>query len=555
MPQTVSQNLPGQGECLANVVNIIDKRIRPALVRWQDGIITVIEPIDDVPADLPYLIPGFVDAHVHIESSMLIPAEFGRLAVRHGTVAAVSDPHEIANVLGEAGIRFMLDNARQTPFVCHFGAPSCVPATSFETAGAELDSAALQTLLANPDIHFLSEVMNYPGVLAGDADVLAKLRLARDRGLPIDGHAPGLMGDALQRYAGQGITTDHECTDLAEADAKLAQGMDILIREGSAARNFDALHALISHYPDRVMFCSDDKHPDDLQAGHIDRLAARAVALGHDVFDVLQCACINPVRHYALPLGQLRPGDRMDAVLLKDLTDFNVLKTWIGGRCVAEDGVSLLPSIVPEPINRCHARPVEPADFEVAGDGRAIRVIEAFDGQLLTGHRIVEPTTRDGLIAADIERDLLWLAVVNRYRPAPPAVAMIKGFGLRHGALASSVAHDSHNVVAVACDVASLCAAINGLIDSRGGIACVSDAGFDSLPLPIAGLMSPLDGDKVAARYAELNAIAHRMGSTLRAPFMTLSFMALLVIPELKLSDRGLFDSSRFAFTDWLVGR
>jgi adenine deaminase len=553
MSSTTSHPDISHGECLAHVVHISDKRITPARVQWRDGVITAIEGVNGAADKLPYLIPGFVDAHVHIESSMLTPAEFGRIAVRHGTVAVVTDPHEIANVLGEAGMQFMLDNGHQTPFVCHFGAPSCVPATAFETAGAVLDSRVLNNLLDNPDVHFLSEVMNYPGVLAGDADLLAKLRLAREKGMPIDGHAPGLLGEPLRRYVGERIITDHECTEMAEAEAKLAAGMAILIREGSAARNFEALHQLIGRYPDRVMFCSDDKHPDDLQAGHINSLVARAVAYRHDVFDVLQCACLNPIRHYGLPLGQLRVGDRMDAALVKDLVEFKVLKTWIAGRCVAEDGKSLLPHIKPRAINRFQARYVAAGDFQITGNGRDIRVIEAYDGQLLTGQRILKPKLRDGRLEADMERDLLWLAVVNRYRPEPPAVAFITGFGLRYGALASSVAHDSHNIVAVGCDIESLCNAVNAVIDCQGGIACVSEAGLACLLLPIAGLMSDQDGDSVAARYAELDAIAKTMGSTLRAPFMTLSFMALLVIPELKLSDQGLFDGKRFQFTSLLV--
>jgi len=553
MSSSTSQSAIDHGECLAHVVHVADKRITPARVQWRDGVITAIQAVDAATDNLPYLIPGFVDAHVHIESSMLTPAEFGRIAVRHGTVAVVTDPHEIANVLGEAGMKFMLDNGRQTPFVCHFGAPSCVPATAFETAGAVLDSRALKTLLDNPDVHFLSEVMNYPGVLAGDADLLEKLRLARVKGVPIDGHAPGLMGEPLRRYVGEGIITDHECTEMAEAEAKLAAGMAILIREGSAARNFEVLHQLIGRYPDRVMFCSDDKHPDDLQAGHINRLVARAVALGHDVFDVLQCACLNPVRHYGLPLGQLRVGDRMDAALVKDLVKFEVLKSWIAGLCVAESGRSLLPHVEPRAINRFQARKVEAGDFQIAGDDCGIRVIEAYDGQLLTGQRILKPKLRDGQLEADIDRDLLWLTVVNRYRPEPPAVAFITGFALRYGALASSVAHDSHNIVAVGCDIESLCRAVNAVIDCQGGIAAVSAAGLTCLPLPIAGLMSDQDGDSVAARYAQLDAIAKAQGSSLRAPFMTLSFMALLVIPELKLSDRGLFDGKRFQFTSLLV--
>lgn len=544
---------PGEGRLSANLVLCGERRIAAAEIVWRDGVIESVRELGGEVADLPYLLPGFIDAHVHVESSLLPPAEFARLAVRHGSVAAVSDPHEIANVLGLDGVKYMLDNARQTPFKFCFGAPSCVPATGFETAGGVLDAQAVGKLLAGGQVGYLSEVMNYPGVLQGDPDLVAKLAAAKACGLPIDGHAPGVTGDDIVRYAAAGITTDHECSSLAEAEAKLACGMHILIREGSAARNFEALHPLISRYPDKVMLCSDDKHPDDLQAGHIDRLAARAIAYGHDLFDVLQCACLNPAAHYRLPVGQLRLGDSMDAVLVEDLQALKPLKTWINGQLVAEDGRSLLPRVAAPAVNRFQAAKLQPVAFALAAPNGKVRVIEALDGELLTRQLQMQPKVENGLLQADTERDLLWLVVVNRYRPAPPAVALIKGFGLRRGALAGSVAHDSHNLIAVGADIESVCRAVNGLIDSQGGLACVADGVFHGLPLPIAGLMSDEDGDWVAARYAELDALAKRLGTPLRAPFMTLSFMALLVIPELKLSDRGLFDSQHFGFCELAV--
>ena len=538
-----------EGRLIANVVDIAAQRVYPARVCWREGVIIEIHELDIDASHLPYLMPGFIDAHVHIESSMLTPYEFARLAVRHGTVATVSDPHEIANVLGVAGVEFMLDNARMTPFKFFFGAPSCVPATVFETAGARLDSAQIQTLFQHPDIHYLSEVMNYPGVLSDDPELHAKLALAQRFHRRIDGHAPGLMGDDLKAYAAAGITSDHECTELHEAEAKLACGMVILIREGSAARNFDSLHGLISRYPRQVMLCSDDKHPDELQLGHINQLAARAVALGHDVFDVLQCACLNPIQHYDLPVGRLRLGDSMDAVLVQDLTSLKPIKTWVAGRCLANDGQSLQSSMASETPNRFQARKLHVTDFDIDDRGLAIRVIHALDGQLLTLQRCVKPKIESAKLVADIDRDLLWLVVVNRYQPTAPAIAMIHGFGLRRGALASSVAHDSHNVIAVGADVDALCQAVNSVIEHQGGIACADEQGIHCVPLPIAGLMSDADGDTVAERYAALDIRAKALGSRLRAPFMTLSFMALLVIPELKLSDRGLFDGQRFAFT------
>jgi len=551
-PDTLMNESNG-GSLTANVVQVVARRIVAAELSWCEGVINTITELGGEDQALPYLLPGFIDAHVHIESSMLTPCEFARLAVRHGTVATVSDPHEIANVMGLEGVRYMLDNARQTPFKFFFGAPSCVPATAFETAGARLDSEQLEALFKDSDIHYLSEMMNYPGVLAGDPEILTKLSLARRYSYPIDGHAPGLMGEEAGCYAAAGISTDHECSSLEEAEAKLARGMKILIREGSAARNFEALHALISRYPDRVMLCSDDKHPDDLQAGHINTLAARAIASGHNVFDVLQCACINPINHYGLSVGQLRLGDGMDAVLVDNPQTLIPLKTWISGQVVASDGQSLLPHIKPEAINRFDVRKIQPADLTVDYAGGRLRIIKALDGELLTQELRLEPKVRDGQIVPDVARDILYLTVVNRYEPRKPAVAFIQGFGLSRGALASSVAHDSHNIIAVGSDAESICRAVNGIIDSRGGIACVSGDSFDSLPLPIAGLMSDADGDAVAERYAELDRLAKQMGSTLRAPFMTLSFMALLVIPELKLSDQGLFDGRNFRFTSLAV--
>ncbi|MDD2762190.1 MAG: amidohydrolase family protein [Methylomonas sp.] len=396
MPETTLTNASHSSSITANLVRVDARRIFSAELHWQGGIIVSIAELGAEDADLPYLIPGFIDAHVHIESSMLTPCEFARLAVRHGTVATVSDPHEIANVLGVAGVEYMLNNASQTPFKFFFGAPSCVPATPFESAGACLAEKQLDALFRVDGIRYLSEVMNYPGVLNGDPEILAKLALAKRYGYPIDGHAPGLNGDDARRYAAAGIGTDHECSTLPEAEAKLAAGMHILIREGSAARNFSALHTLIGRYPDRVMLCSDDKHPDDLQAGHIDRLAAKAISLGHDVFDVLQCACVNPIRHYGLPLGQLRVGDSMDAVLIGDLQNLKVIKTWIGGQLLAEQGLSLLPSIKPEIINRFEARKLQPDDITIRYPGGNIKVIQALDGELLTRQLIVKPKVSAG---------------------------------------------------------------------------------------------------------------------------------------------------------------
>lgn len=546
------------GSLRVNRVDVPARRIAAGELRWESG--RIVDWREDGPPmpGLPYLLPGFIDAHVHIESSMLSPSEFARLAVRHGTVATVSDPHEIANVLGVEGVRWMLDDAAQTPFHFLFGAPSCVPATTFETAGASLGAEAVATLLDTPGIGFLSEVMNFPGVLGGDPDLRAKIAAAQQRGRPVDGHAPGLRDAEAAAYAGSGITTDHECTTLAEAEEKLRAGMRILLREGSAACDFAALHPLIGRYPGQIMLCTDDFHPDDLQRGHIDRLVARAVAAGLDLFDVLTAASLVPQRHYGLALGCLQSGDPLNAVLVSDLSTFGVLGTWVDGQRLAAEGRSLLPHLPVRPINRFAARAVSADDLRLRvglADGAPLcRVILAEDGQLLTREARLAVACRDGCLQPNVGNDILLLAVVNRYQAAPPAVALVHGFGLQRGAIAGSIAHDSHNLIAVGCDAESLALALNGVIASRGGLALCDGETVESLPLPIAGLMSDGDGDTVGAAYAALTEAARDvLGSSMRAPFMTLAFMALLVIPELKLSDRGLFDGRRFEFTQVLV--
>jgi len=525
---------------------------------------------------LPYILPGFVDAHVHIESSMLIPSEFARLAVVHGTVATVSDPHEIANVCGMAGVEYMIDNGRTVPFKFNFGAPSCVPATIFETAGAELNAADVDKLLQREDILYLSEMMNFPGVLYKDEEVLKKIAASHRQGKPVDGHAPGLRGEQAQQYIDAGISTDHECFTSEEALDKLQRGMNILIREGSAAKNFEALIDLLNDFPDAMMFCSDDKHPDSLVSGHINQLCVRAVAKNIDVFNVLKAACINPVLHYKLPVGLLRVGDPADCIVVKDLRSFEVLRTYINGELVAENGKTLISlasgvrSSESKTVNNFSCDKKVPADFiywnsQDKGSHNSlltthdstltthhspltIQVIEALDGQLITNKIEAEIETGEAVLTTNTKDDLLKIVVVNRYKNAPVAKAFIKNFGLKTGAIASSVAHDSHNIVAIGVDDESICQAVNLVIAEKGGISCVSDQTNMVLALPVAGLMSNEDGYKVAEAYTSIDAMAKSLGSTLSAPFMTLSFMALLVIPHLKLSDKGLFDGDNFKF-------
>ena len=543
-----------------NLVDIPGRTIYPAMLRVADGRIAAIEAVPGATgpdAALPYALPGFVDAHVHVESSLLVPSEFARLALPHGTVATVSDPHEIGNVLGVAGVQYMLDNAAQVPFKFCFGAPSCVPATPFETAGAEITAADIETLFQNPKIGYLAEMMNWPGVLNRDPVVMDKIDLALRYGRPVDGHAPGLRGADAERYASAGISTDHECFTADEARDKLAADMKILIREGSAARNFDALIELLPRYYDCLMFCSDDKHPDTLLLGHINQLVQRAVALGYSVFEVLQVACVNPVAHYNLPVGQLRIGDPADFIVVDNLTDFGVRQTYLDGELVAENGRCLVPAAPIAVANNFRAEPVQAGQlagisYQLAeGDSGFTPVIECFDGQLITARRYLNLPAAAGQLQPDLAQDVLKLVVLNRYAPGvPPAVAFIKGFGLKMGALASSVGHDSHNITAVGVDDESLARAINLVVAAKGGLAAVGPDGTGLvLPLPVAGLMSDQPGPDVAAAYSRLDDFAKtQLGSGLQAPFMTLSFMALLVIPSLKLSDKGLFDGEKFEF-------
>ena len=539
----------------ATLLDLHQRRMYPAEVTVKAGRILRIREIASVPDNAGFILPGFVDAHVHIESSMLPPTEFARMAVVHGTVATVSDPHEIANVLGTEGVAFMLEDAARSPLKFCFGAPSCVPATGFETAGATMDAAEVEKLLENPDIGYLSEMMNFPGVLHNDPEVMAKIAAAKRLGKPVDGHAPGLRGEEALRYFAAGITTDHECFTYEEGREKARIDVKILIREGSAARNFEALWPLLKEFPAQVMFCSDDKHPDDLVQGHINQLVARAIAHGCDLFDTLKAACIHPVEHYRLPVGLLREGDPADFIRVQDLCEFRVWETWIDGNKVAENGKTLLPKLSVEAPNQFLAKPVEAADYQLnatRSEGPALlRVIQVFDGEIVTGEAETLVHSVGGHYLPDPLQDLLYIAVLNRYTlHAKPALGLVRGFGLKQGALASSVAHDSHNIVAVGCSGEALAAVLNAVIAAKGGIAAADDNGqLRSLPLPIAGLMSQSEGWQLAVDYSRLDTwTKSELGCGLRAPFMSLSFLALPVIPSLKMTDRGLFDVERFDF-------
>lgn len=534
------------------LTDVVSGAIFPGEVIVENGRIAAIERVS-VAGDR-YILPGLIDAHVHIESSMLLPSEFARLAVVHGTTATVSDPHEIANVLGMEGVKFMIRNGKKVPFRFFFGAPSCVPATGFETSGACLGPAEVEEMLSWPEILYLAEMMNFPGVLHQDGEVMAKLAAAAKYGKPVDGHAPGVLGEDARRYAAAGISTDHECFSREEALDKIRAGMKILIREGSAARNFDELIGLIKDYPEMIMFCSDDKHPDDLINGHINLLIKRALKSGYELMDVLRACTLNPVRHYGLDAGLLQPGDKADFIIIDHPEQFNVLATFVDGIKVAEHGKSLIDRVKEESPNAFNAMTLSPGMLAIEAVSGRIKVQQALAGQLITEKKVVAASISDGMVVSDPERDILKMIVMNRYSPAEPAMDFVSGFGLKRGAIASTVAHDSHNIIAVGADDASIVRAVNMLVEASGGIACVEgpDTQADDgliLPLPVAGIMSAEDGYSVAENYKMINRKVRNLGSSLDAPFMTLSFMALLVIPALKLSDKGLFDGNTFGFT------
>jgi len=533
-----------------HIVDVVSNRIFDGIVTYSHGRINFIEPASTVTDQ--FLIPGLIDAHIHIESSMMIPSVFARQVLPHGTIACVCDPHEIANVCGIPGIDYMINDGKKSPLKFYFGAPSCVPATHVETSGAVLTASDVKALLKRDDIHFLAEMMNFPGLLMSDEQVLLKLRYARDFNKPIDGHAPNLSGEDLRTYVEEGISTDHECMTLVEAKEKLALGMMILIREGSAARNLDDLMPLLKDHSDRVMFCSDDKHPDDLQKnGHLDNILRRVVAKGYSALDALRSCSLNPIRHYNLSIGLLQNGDRADFVVVENLIDFKVKETWIGGTLVAENGSVCYPASEPaEPINQFKALPIAAEDLQVTPTGKHMRVIVAEDGQLQTKVLLAEPLIEKGSAVSNTENDYLKIVVYNRYHPAKPAIGFIKGIGLKRGAIASTVAHDSHNIVATGVSDKEIASAINRLIDCKGGIVAVDGKKMEILPLPVGGLMSDADGLSIATAYEKADVMAKKLGSPLRAPFMTLAFMSLLVIPELKLGDKGLFEILIFSFTD-----
>ena len=529
------------------IVDVINSRIFKGTIFVENGkIINIIENDND---NNQIIMPGFVDSHIHIESSLLVPTEFAHLAVAHGTVATVSDPHEIANVLGIEGVKYMIENGKKSPMKFYFGAPSCVPATSFETSGAVLDSTAVDELLSLDDIKYLGEMMNYPGVIFEDEEVIKKIESAKRRNKPIDGHAPLLSGNDLMKYCNAGISTDHECSNIQEAREKISLGMNIQIREGSAANNFDALIPLIKEHPDKIMFCSDDMHPHEFIRGHINRLVEKAISLGYDILDVIKAATLTPVKHYNLEVGLLQKNDPADFIIIDSFNNFNILKTYIDGKLVAENYKSLITSDKVNSINKFATEKVLIKDFRIADIGKEVKIINAISGEVLTEKSIGRPKCVNNNLVSDVDNDILKIAVINRYEKKKIALGFIKNFGLKKGAIASSVAHDSHNIVVIGCSDEEMARAANMIIKSKGGLVAWSYDQHKCIPLPIAGLMTDQNGYKIAGDYLLLVALAKEFGSTLNDPFMTMGFMSLLVIPKLKLSDKGLFDCEKFEFT------
>lgn len=546
------------------IVDVLTRRIFPGYIKVENNkIVDVCE--DASVTETCYIMPGFIDSHVHIESSMMVPSEFARVAVEHGTIGVVTDPHEIANVLGEEGINFMIDSSRQIRFNFCFGAPSCVPScgTDIETSGAVLDSKAIERLMARDDISYLSEMMNYPGVLGSDPEVMAKIEAAHKNGKPVDGHAPGVVGKDREAYASAGISTDHECATIEEGRSCLDSGMKLLIREGSAAKNYEALIPLLREYPGRIMFCTDDCHASDLIRGHINVIVSRALADGYNFWDVLHAACVTPQKHYRLNWGLLQKGDPANFIKVQNLEkSMRVLSTVISGREVFNHNSYLSAirsqtksidnqlAMLDKYPNKFVAKPITKEDiaYELTS-GSVAHIIVAQDGSLLTGHDVV-PITGDPLKDSKYPwYKVQKIVVYNRYTPgAKPIVGLVRGFSVKHGAMAASVAHDCHNIVAVGSSDEFIVRAINRVIEMNGGQVAISEDEMSDIALPIAGLISPSSGHEVAYRSALLCETIARAGCPLKAPFITMAFMCLPVIPELKLTDKGLFDSSVWSF-------
>ncbi|MDI6644268.1 MAG: adenine deaminase [Methanobacteriaceae archaeon] len=528
-----------------NILNVFSEEIYPAEIMVEKGIIKCVKPLNE---DLKgYILPGFIDAHIHIESSMLTPSRFSEMVIPHGTTAVVADPHEIANVMGVDGIKYMIKDASSVPLKFFFTAPSCVPATPFETSGSILSSEDIDRLLDYREIVALGEMMNFPGVIGGDKEVFNKIETAKKHKKPIDGHAPLLTGDNLCKYVAAGISTDHECTQPQEAFEKRQMGMKIMLREGSSAKN---LEDLLSVGGDFIV--SDDKHPEDLLQGHLDVMIKKAVQLGLDPVKAIKMVTINPAQHYSLNNGAIQPGRSADLVIVDDLEKLNVESVYINGKLVSENGRPKFP-VKPLTVDSTFLSSKKTRkDFEIfsPNESEKVRVIDVVEGQLITGESEAILNVENSKIQPKIDDDILKIAVVERYGHNRITNAFVRGFGLKSGAIASSVAHDSHNIIVVGTSGEDMARAVNLILKNKGGISITMDAKQYSLKLPIAGLMSVESAREVSLKLKKLHQVVSTMGSNLKSPFMTMSFMALLVIPKIKISDQGLFDVESFQFVD-----
>ena len=533
------------------LIDVVNREMRTVDMYIEGGKIAQIR--DRKTSGGPYILPGFVDAHIHIESSLVTPLSFSYEAIKKGTIGLMTDPHEIANVMGVRGVEYMIRSAKQSPLKIIFGAPSCVPATAYESAGGVVSSTDIEKMFRSGMVSFLSEMMNYPGVIHQDPEVIEKLKLATDYGVPVDGHAPGLKGRALQDYIDSGISTDHECASIGEAREKIQRGMKIIIREGSAAKNFEELIPLLDEYPEKIMFCTDDLHPDDLINGHVNKLVRRALEMGYDFYDVLRAASYNAIKHYGSKQGLLQEGDAADFILVDDVKKMEIRATYIDGRPVYDDQKVRISEREDEEINCFKAEQVKDEDLQVEAETGIIRVMKATDGELYTGSENCNATIEHGKVISDTSRDILKIVVLNRYEESVPAIAFVNGFGLKRGAIASSIGHDSHNIIAVGVHDRDIASAINWVIEHKGGIASAHKHIIQGLALPVAGIMTNQSVQQASRGYVSVSRLAKQWGATLTAPFMTLAFMPLLVIPELKISDKGLFDGNQFQFTNLFV--
>jgi adenine deaminase len=528
------------------MVDVHKRDIYPAEIDIEKGRIKEINRKESAPER--FILPGLIDSHIHIESSMITPGAFAVAAVKHGTTGVVSDPHEIANVLGLEGIEYMINDSEKVPVKFWFGASSCVPATGFETSGGRIGSKEIKQLLSKMNLKYLAEMMNFPGVIYDDNEVAEKIEIAKKLNKKIDGHAPGLRGEKLKKYVSAGITTDHECSTIDEAREKIKLGMKVLIREGSAARNLEALKDLIKTDPEMIMLCSDDLHPEMLLRRHLNKLIAKLIVEGYNKYDVIRSCTVNPVLHYGLEAGLLRKGDSADFVIVDNINKMNVIETWIEGKKVFGDGRVLFKYGGNKPVNKWNCSEIKADELVIKGTGGQLKVIEAFDGELFTKSFSVE-TVKEEIYKPDPVSDILKIVVKDRYNDGPPAVGFIKGFGLKNGAFASSVAHDSHNIICIGTNDKDIVSAVNEIVKMKGGLSVSDNTKIASLKLDIAGIMSSCSCEEVAAGYLNLTEQVKSLGCKLKAPFMSLSFMALLVIPELKIGDKGLFDGNKFCLT------